>query len=1065
MASTLDILRKLFSRNVVITRLPGGRLKTFDVNKSQSIGSPTTYGTRAKWRSGRYINSVSGYGSGFTNEEFEAIRKQMYIDYELMDTDSIVSSANDIYADEASTQNEMGELLVIKTDDVRIKKILHNLFYDVLNIEFNLWSWIRTMCKYGDNFLYIQIAEKHGIVNVMPIHPSLIVREEGNIDDPNQTRFRYEGDLGFSYVSRTYFENYEIAHFRLLGDTNFLPYGKSILEGGRKEFKRMLLAEDSMLISRIMRAPERRLFKIDIGNIAPHEVEAHMEQVITETKKTPYIDPATGDYDLKYNVQASLEDVYMPVRGAETGTTIETLPGLQNDGMKEDVEYFKNKLIAALKVPKEYLGYSEEGGTDKCLHPDTKIPLLDGRVLTIAEISQIFKIEPNSNLWVYSFDFETNSVIPGKIKLAARTRKNAEIVRVFLDNDTHVDCTPDHNFLLQNGEQIEAQNLKPFDSLRAIYRRKEKIRKNNEYEQVFQPNKNKWVWTHKIVDEYINGKIIDNGYIDGVFHQSNLIVCHHADFNRFNNNPDNLQRMNSLDHIKLHSENLVMGLHSKKAREKLRETMQTKEYKEKLSNALKKHFDDNPNKKNRLRDNWLSLTHEQRSEIVKSGITPERLQLMSEIAKKVNMGVKGRLAIKLKYPNGRTDLQGANHSRWITRPDFIELLTFIDNFQGDKTTLNKYEYFCDAIGIQKHVVRDVIKQNGFTVNEFMNEYFGFREGRPKDLRLDYINELASNHETVESLISFIGISKKSFIRKIKKKYDFDQWKCDILGKCYNHKVVRIEYLTEKVDTFNLEVDDKNHNFLIENGIVIKNSGIAQKDLRFARTIERIQKIFISEFYQIAIIHLKVQGFADEDMLNFELSLTSPSLIYERQRVDIMTAKVDLAKSIQENNLFSDKYLYETIFGMTDTEWKADLEEQVESAKHRFRIKQIVEEGNDPEKTGKSFGTPWDIATLQVSSKFLPGQYGEQDKSLYTPDAREENPGKPNQYKGSFETKRDQDFGRDPLGRRELEKQPNMEGRESIKRFIDRLDKKIKPNVVKKTEPEMLNENNILDELE
>lgn len=608
MASTLDILRKLFSRNVVITRLPGGRLKTFDVNKSQSIGSPTTYGTRAKWRSGRYINSVSGYGSGFTNEEFEAIRKQMYIDYELMDTDSIVSSATDIYSDEASTQNEMGELLVIKTDDVRIKKILHNLFYDVLNIEFNLWSWIRTMCKYGDNFLYIQVAEKHGVVNIMPIHPSLIVREEGNIDDPNQTRFRYEGDLGFSYVSRTYFEDYEIAHFRLLGDTNFLPYGKSILEGGRKEFKRMLLAEDSMLISRIMRAPERRLFKIDIGNIAPHEVEAHMEQVITETKKTPYIDPATGDYDLKYNVQASLEDVYMPVRGAETGTTIETLPGLQNDGMKEDVEYFKNKLIAALKVPKEYLGYSEEGGTDK-------------------------------------------------------------------------------------------------------------------------------------------------------------------------------------------------------------------------------------------------------------------------------------------------------------------------------------------------------------------------------------------------------------------------------------------------------------------------QGIAQKDLRFARTIERIQKIFVSEFYKIAIIHLKVQGFADEDMLNFELSLTSPSLIYERQRVDIMTAKVDLAKSIQENNLFSDKYLYETIFGMTDTEWKADLEEQVESAKHRFRIKQIVEEGNDPEKTGKSFGTPWDIATLQVSSKFLPGQYGEQDKSLYTPDAREENPGKPNQYKGSFETKRDQDFGRDPLGRRELEKQPNMEGRESIKRFIDRLDKKIKPNVVKKPEPEMLNENNILDELE
>ena len=234
-----------------IVRLPGGRFKTLDVNKSQSTGSPTTYGTRAKWRNGRNFNSVSGYGSGFTNEEFEAIRKQMYIDYELMDTDSIVSSAIDVMTDESCTANEHGELLVIKTDDIRIKKSLHNLFYDILNIEANLWSWLRAMIKYGDSFLYLQISEGIGVVNVMPIHPSLMVREEGTQENPDQIRFRYEGDFGFNYGSRTYFEQFEMAHFRLLGDTNFLPYGRSAVEGARKEYKRMLLMEDAMMLNRI----------------------------------------------------------------------------------------------------------------------------------------------------------------------------------------------------------------------------------------------------------------------------------------------------------------------------------------------------------------------------------------------------------------------------------------------------------------------------------------------------------------------------------------------------------------------------------------------------------------------------------------------------------------------------------------------------------------------------------------------------------------------------------------------------------------------------------------------
>lgn len=597
-----DTLRRLFTRNIRIVRTSSGKIKTLDFNKVQSQGSPTTYGTRARWRNGRNFNSLSGYGSGFTNEEIEALRKQMYIDYEIMDTDAIVSSALDIYADESTTKSETGQLLVINTDNEHIKKVLHNLFYDVLDIEFNIWSWFRTTFKYGDFFLYLQIAEEIGIVTVMPIHPSLMIREEGVNENPNSIRFRYEGDYGFNTISKNYFEEFEIAHFRLLSDTNFLPYGKSILEGGRKEFKRWTLSEDAMLLNRIMRAPERRVFKIEVGNLPPNEIDAYIEQIVQETKKAPFIDPVTGDYNLRFNIMNSLDDVYLPVRGGETSSTVETLEGLTNDGMKEDVEYYKDKFLAAIKIPKEYIGYDSESGTDKAT-------------------------------------------------------------------------------------------------------------------------------------------------------------------------------------------------------------------------------------------------------------------------------------------------------------------------------------------------------------------------------------------------------------------------------------------------------------------------ISQKDIRFARTIERNQNIFVSELYKIALIHLIVQGFETDDLLNFDLTLTNPSLIFERQKTDVLTAKIDLVKSATEpeSRILSKYHLWKNTFGFTDDEIANIKLQMVEDAEFEFRLKQISEEGNDPKTSGKSFGTPHDIASLQVASKFQPGQYQSSNKSLYTADEREENQGKPNQYKGSFETKRDQDFGRDPLGRRELEK---MESINKILKFIEKNKITIKKQ---KNDINMLNENSLIED--
>lgn len=604
MSEFRDTLKRLFSRNVVITRMPGDRLKVYDVNKNQTTDPASTQNYRTRWRNGRNFNSVSGYGSGYTNYEIEALRKTMYLDYELMDTDAIISSALDILADEATSNSATGELLVIKTDDEKIKKILHNLFYDILNVEFNLWSWVRTTCKYGDSFLYLQVIEDHGVINVIPIHPSLMIREEGSDADPSSPVFKYEGDGQF-YSQANKFEQFEIAHFRLITDANFLPYGKSTIENARKEYKKLSLAEEAMLLHRIMRAPERRIYKIDIGNIPPNEVDAHMEQVIGEMKKTPYINPNTGEYNLQYNLQNSQEDFYLPVRGGDSGTTIETLPGLGNDGQLEDIEYLRTKMMAALKIPKAYLGYDGEG----------------------------------------------------------------------------------------------------------------------------------------------------------------------------------------------------------------------------------------------------------------------------------------------------------------TR-----------------------------------------------------------------------------------------------------------------------------------------------------------SGLSTEDVRFARMVERIQKIVVSELYKIAMVHLKVQGYDNKDLMNFELSLTSPSLIYERQKIDLLNEKFNLITNMLETNLVSEIYIYEVVLGMTENDWKLEKERIPNFLKEKFRYQQITDEGNDPKVTGRTYGTPHDIASMQVASKFDATEKSSLEK-LYSPDERENNEGQPFKYK-SFNTAKDKEYGRNPFGERDIEKQSKTARREG---FLDALNKKYDSTKQSLTEtkindePDMLNENRILNE--
>jgi hypothetical protein len=1015
--SVFSRLRRLFGTDVVIRNVGGNQLKVADTNQIQSTGKYQTNSLLDRFSRLYQYNNRNSFNP---NLNYQTLRVQIYSDYEAMDTDPIIASALDIIAEEASLRNDLGEVLTIKSSDENIQKILYNLFYDVLNIEFNLWSWVRNLAKYGDFYLKLEVAEEFGVYNVIPYTVYHITRHEGeDLENPTKVEFRLNLngvassiDPNFTVRSESSsiipLDNYEIAHFRLLADTTYLPYGRSYLEPARKIYKQLTLMEDAMLIHRIMRSPEKRMFFINVGSIPPAEVEQFMQKTINQIKKEPYIDPKTGQYNLRFNLQNMMEDFYIPVRGGDTSTRIDTTKGLEYDGIK-DVEYLRDKMFAALRVPKAYMGY--EGDLQgKCLHPDTEIKLLDGTVRTIKDIAELFEKDPNIKLYAYSFDFTTNRVVPGEIVLAEKTRKNAALVKVWIDNGTYIVTTPDHGYLLQDGTRVEAQDLKEGDSLRTIITRRQPIARNaNEYEQVFQPSENKWEFTHKMVDNYYNGVITNNGYnSEGSFDRDNLVVVHHKDFNRYNNNPTNLERVTTVEHIAIHSQNVEKGIHSETARLKAKQTKQTEAFRAKASKIQKDRIQTNPELGVKLRDSWLSKTHEERVRIVQSGLTVERSSKISENNRKRNSVQHLRTGYKQKFPTGRPDLQGSSSVRWKERETFEEIL---NTLQDNRALIKNIKDLNRLTGMCQYMTREVLNEHGYTTNQFLNEFLGFSKNRSKEITREYFRTLAEGSNSVEDLAAKMNTSVYG-LRQFVKKYKYESELETSLGACYNHKVVKVEQLSETVDTYNMEVYDvnENHNFLLANDIVVKNSTLAAEDIRFARTVERIQRVVESELTKIALIHLYVQGYKGESLTNFELKLATPSTIYEQEKVALLKEKVDLAAQMMTSNLFPSDFIYEHLFNLSEDKYFEFRDLVREDKKRAFRISQIENEGNDPVESGLSYGTPHDLASM----------YGRRDsKDEKVPVGYSEQPqqGRPVVHKSIVGTPDDPLGGIDRLGKK------------------------------------------------
>ena len=485
-------LKRLFSTDVIIRNIGGNQLKIMDVNSIQKAGQIETNSLVDRFSRLHVTGAAPIYNPALN---YQTMRVQLYSDYEAMDTDAIIASALDIIADECTLKDDMGEVLSIKSSDEDIQQVLYNLFYDVLNIEFNLWMWIRQMCKYGDFFLKLDIAEKYGVYNVIPYTAYNIVRQEGlNKDNPNEVIFQFDpdgltgggggyggyygtGGSGANPSGKTItFDNYEIAHFRLLTDVNYLPYGRSYIEPGRKLFKQYTLMEDAMLVHRIVRAPEKRVYYINVGSIPPNEVDAFMEKTVSKMKRTPYVDQQTGDYNLKYNMQNMMEDFFIPVRGNDSATKIDTTKGLDYDGI-QDVEYLRDKLFAALKVPKAFLGYDENvEGKATLAAEDIRFARTIDRIQRTV-ISELYKIATihlytqgytDEQLANFELSLTTPSIIYDQERIALMKEKVDLAASIMENKLLPTDWVYDNIFRFSENEYEEYRELTREDAKRAF---------------------------------------------------------------------------------------------------------------------------------------------------------------------------------------------------------------------------------------------------------------------------------------------------------------------------------------------------------------------------------------------------------------------------------------------------------------------------------------------------------------------------------------------------------------------------------------------------------------------
>lgn len=337
-------------------------------------------------------------------------RMTRYMEFAEMEYTPIISKALDVQADEACSGDENGKNFHIYSDNAHIKETLEELFYDILNVDFNLRVWIRNLIKYGDLFLYNEVAPGVGVVNVMAMNVNEVERDEGfDSNDPYAVRFKWH-KMGTKEL-----ENWQVTHFRILGNDRFNPYGTSILEAARRIWRQYVMMLDAMLVYRLVRSPERRVFYVDVGTVAPNDIPNYMQTVMATIRGNMAVDKANGRMDERFNPTDVLEDYVVPVRGANSGTKIDTLTGGTHQTATEDIQIIESQLFAALGVPKAYLGYDDMLSSKATLAQED---IRFSRTIQILQKIVIAELNKLAILHLYAKGFDGEDLIDFELRLS-----------------------------------------------------------------------------------------------------------------------------------------------------------------------------------------------------------------------------------------------------------------------------------------------------------------------------------------------------------------------------------------------------------------------------------------------------------------------------------------------------------------------------------------------------------------------------------------------------------------------------------------------------------------------
>jgi len=566
----------------------------------------------------------------------------------------------------------------------------------------------------------------------------------------------------------------------------------SFIHKAIKPYNQLRMVEDATVIYRVTRAPERRVFYIDVGDIPANKIESYMQEIVNKYRSRMTYDSADGQINDTRRAQSILEDFFLPRRSATgKGTEIDTLPG-------------------------------------GCLAMDTLVPLLDGRDLTIKEIES--ELAVGKELWAYSCDPITGNVVPGIISWAGVTQKSAKVMKITLDNGKEIICTLDHKFPVPEKGFVAAEDLVVGQSMFPLYKKRETLKKNKSnkltYEMLFDNKDKTWKYTHKVVSEWKDKVGINNTlYYNSVNKNKPLAVVHHVNYNRYNNNPNNLAKMSWKDHQELHM-NLapvdpkVGSEAAKLAIEKMKLTDPIK-YQEMLDRriASQKNTITNRSTKKHL-EIANKISKGVKEFIVANPSYKQKLiQQINNVSKKGNIAANAARALVIK--------NNPNAYKWSNKD-------YASRVEVAKTSLifaNTPEARAKAATKQRivfpQIITEFVKNNtNISAIDICNQI---------NNRQDMLNEFRTiNNTTSIPNVSVLDMTPNR-LNKLVIGLGYKNWR-DFKNnfKFNNHKIVNIEYIEQPIEvgTLTIDRDEKYHNhhtFALSAGIFTKNSNLGEME--------------------------------------------------------------------------------------------------------------------------------------------------------------------------------------------------------------------------------------------